>query len=345
VRVEGVYLQAIGQFLPDWVSAADAVADGRYRAEVFEASGLTGTHVSEKLSALEMAVLAARAALDRSAAEPDDVESHIHAGVYYQGPEGSYPPGYIQRELGISGAGSIEIRQGCNGLLAALEIAVGQVTGAAEVETVLVTTAQNFNTPLIDRWHGFGDSYILADGAAAAVVTAAPGFAELRSVCSGTLPELERWHRGTAPLSPPDAATAERVSMAERSAAFTDDELPLARAVESLSEFDVGIIQRALVDAGLNVGDLARVITINEDGRMVEFTTLGPLGLDLSRSVWDYGRSVGHVGAADLVISLEHLLGTRQVAPGDHLLLVSQGPGWLCSAAVVTLRETPPWLV
>lgn len=343
MRVEGVYLDAIGQFLPDWVSAADAVEDGRYRADVFEASGLTGTHVSEKLSALEMAVLAARTALERSSAEIEDVDTHVHAGVYYQGPEGSYPPGYIQRELGISGICSLEIRQGCNGLLAALEIAVGRLTGAAEAEAVLLTTGQNFNTPLIDRWHGFGDSYILADGAAAAVVTAEPGFAQLRSICSGTLPELERWHRGTAPLTPPVAETSERVSMAERAAAFTGDELPLAQAVETLSEFGVGIIQRALVDAGLNVADLARVITINEDGRMVEFTTLGPLGVDMSRSVWEYGRSIGHVGAADLLISLEHLLATGQVSAGDHLLLVSQGPGWLCSAAVLTVLENPSW--
>jgi 3-oxoacyl-[acyl-carrier-protein] synthase III len=344
VRVDGVYLDGIGQYLPDWVSAEDAVADGRYRAEVFEASGLTGTHVSTKLPALDMAVLAARAALERSSVATADVESHIHASVYHQGPEGSYPPGYVLRELGVTGVGSLEIRQGCNGLLAALEIAVGQLTGVAELAVALLTTAQNFETPLIDRWHGFGDSYILADGAAAAVVTTEPGFAEVRSICSGTLPELERWHRGDGPLTPPAGQTVEPVSMAARAAAFTDDEMPLARAVESLSEFDVGIIRRALVDADLNVADLARVITINEDARMTEFTTLGPLGVDLSRSVWDYGRSVGHVGAADLVISLEHLLVTGQVQPGDHLLLVSQGPGWLCSAAVLTLRERPSWL-
>ncbi|MBW4705756.1 MULTISPECIES: ketoacyl-ACP synthase III family protein [unclassified Micromonospora] len=344
MRVEGVYLDGIGHHLPDWVSAEDAVADGRYRAEVFEASGLTGTHISTKLPALDMAVLAARTALERSSAGTADVESHIHASVYYQGPEGSYPPGYILRELGVAGAGSLEIRQGCNGLLAALEIAVGQLTGVAELAVALLTTAQNFETPLVDRWHGFGDSYILADGAAAAVVTTEPGFAEVRSICSGTLPGLERWHRGDGPLTPPVEQSAEQVSMTARAAAFTDDEMPLARAVESLSEFDVGIIRRALVDADLNVADLARVITINEDARMTEFTTLGPLGIDVSLSTWDYGRSVGHVGAADLVISLDHLLDTGQVHPGDHLLLVSQGPGWLCSAAVLTLLEKPSWL-
>jgi 3-oxoacyl-[acyl-carrier-protein] synthase III len=338
-----VYIDAVGVFLPDWVDAADAVADGRYKQEVHAESGLTGTHIANGVSALDMAVNAARAAIERSEVDIEDIEALIHSGVYYQGPEGSYPPGYLLRELGVGSVPSFYVQQGCNGMLAALELAVGQITGAAGLANVLLTTGQNFNTPLIDRWHGFGDSYILADGAAAALISSDSGFAEVRSVNSGVLPDLEKWHRGNESLLPPTGEQTGRLSMAERAAQFTDNELPMSEAVENLSGFDLGIVQRSLVDADLNIDDLAKVIPINEDGRMVEFTTMGPLGLPMSSSTWEFGKSVGHVGAADLIISLEHLVLTGEVTKGDHVLLLSQGPGWICSSAVLTICDEPSW--
>ena len=343
MKAEGVFIDSVGVFLPDWISAEQGVADGLYDEEVYKASGLTGTHIAGGLPALDMAVTAARRALERSGTAPGDIESHIHSGVYYQGPDGSYPPAYILRELGVGGVPSLHIRQGCNGMLAALEIAVGQITGAAEVETALLTTAQNFTTPLIDRWRGFGDSYILADGAAAAVISAGRGFAELRAINSGTLPELEKWHRGDESLLPPRDGAGEKLAVAERAALFNDREMSLAETVERIGEFDLGIVHRSLVDAGLNASDLARVIPINQDGRMIEFSVLAPLGLPMSRSSWDFGRSVGHVGAADLIISLDHLVRTGELSPGDHVLLLSQGPGWISSSAVVTITDVPAW--
>ncbi|NED88358.1 3-oxoacyl-ACP synthase [Streptomyces sp. SID11233] len=341
MKVEGVFIDSVGVFLPEHVSAEQGVADGLYDEEVYKAGGLTGTHVAGEIPALDMAVAAARTALERSGLDADDIESHIHSGVYHQGPDGSYPPAYVLRELGVGNVPSLHIRQGCNGMLAALEIAVGQITGAAEVETALLTCGQNFSTPLIDRWRGFGDSYILADGAAAAVVSATGGFAELRAINSGTLAELEKWHRGDESLLPPQSTAGEKLAVAERAALFNEREMPLTETVERISEFDLGIVQRSLVDAGINAADLARVVPINQDGRMIEYAVLAPLGLPMSRSSWEFGRGIGHVGAADLLISLDHLVRTGELARGDHVLLLSQGPGWISSSAVVTITDLP----
>jgi 3-oxoacyl-[acyl-carrier-protein] synthase-3 len=51
------------------------------------------------------------------------------------------------------------------------------------------------------------------------------------------------------------------------------------------------------------------------------------------------------VGGADVFITLEHLVRTREVAPGDHVLLISQGPGWMSTACVVTVVDVPAWAV
>ena len=131
MRTEGVYLDSVGVFLPEWMSSEQAVADGLYEEEVWKSSGLTGAHVAGDVAALDMAVTASRTALERSELDPDEIGSHIHSGVFYQGPEGSYPPGYILRELAVEDASSLYLRQGCNWMLTALEVAVGRLAADA----------------------------------------------------------------------------------------------------------------------------------------------------------------------------------------------------------------------
>ncbi|WP_329141924.1 ketoacyl-ACP synthase III family protein [Streptomyces sp. NBC_01456] len=342
MRVENVHINSLGVTLHEWVSAEQAVADGLLGSEVPAANGLTGTHVSKDVPAVDLAVSAARTALERSKLDPDEIASHLHSGVYYQGPAGSYPPGYIQRELGLEGVSALYLQQGCNGMLGALEVAIGQITGASETEAVLLTTGENFTSPEIDRWTGYGQSYFLGDGGAAALLSAEEGFAEVRSLHAGLLPALEKWHRGDAPLLLRDEPGS-MADMAERAERFTETELSLSETLEKLSVFDLGVIHRALVDADVNASDLAKVVPIHMDGRMIEFSVMTPLGLPMSKSSFDIGKGVGHVGGADVFLSLEHLVRTREVGPGDHVLLISQGPGWICTACVVTISELPTW--
>ncbi|MHB9864412.1 ketoacyl-ACP synthase III family protein [Streptomyces sp. YIM S03343] len=341
MRVENVYIESLGVVLHEWASAAEAVAAGRLDAEVQAANGLTGVHIAGDIPAMDMAVEAARTALDRSKIDPEDIGAHIHCAVHYQGPDGSYPPGYILRELGLPSIPALYLRQGCDGMLSALEVAIGKLTGPAEAGAVLLTTGENFSSPDMDRWKGFGQAYILGDGAAAALVSDEPGFAEVRSLTSGVLHELESWHRGDGPLllRAEDGPTS---GMVERAEQF-EQQMPLSETMEKLTLFGLDIIHRALVDADLNASDLAMVIPINMDGRMIEYSIMMPLGLPMTRCGWDFGRSVGHVGGADVFITLEHMIRTGKLTPGDNVLLFSQAPGWLCSAAVLTITERPGW--
>ncbi|WP_035845814.1 ketoacyl-ACP synthase III family protein [Kitasatospora azatica] len=343
MQVSGVYIDSIGVHLPEWVSAEKAVVDGIYDADIQAANGLTGTHIAGDVPAVEMAITAARNAVERSELELDEVESHIHSGVFFQGPEGSYPPGYILRELGVSGASSLDLRLGCNGLLGSLEVAVGQITGAAKAKNVLLTTAENWGTPLLNRWLGLGPAFILADGASSVLLSSEGGFAEVRAVKSGVLPELEQWHRGEDSLLPPQDLETNPYDLSNRATVFNEKTMSLTDVLEKLTVFNLNIVFGCLVDAGLNGSDLAKVIAINTDGRMIEQGLMAPLGLGMDRSTWDFGKSVGHMGGSDVIVSLNHLLESGELAPGDHVLLTSSGPGWTCTAAVITILAKPSW--
>lgn len=344
MKVENVHINSLGVVLPEWASVEAAVANGLMDAETVAANGLTGTHIAGDVPAMDMAVAAARTALDRSKLDQEAIGAHVHSAVHYQGPEAAYPPGYIQRELGLHSVPAFYLQQGCNGMLGALEVAIGQMTGAAEAEAVLLTTGENFSSPGVDRWKGIGQAYISGDGGAAVIVSADEGFAEVRALNAGVLNELEKWHRGDGPLllrGTDDPAG----NMSERATRFTETEMSLSETIEKLTLFGLDLIHRTLVDAGLNASDLAKVVSINMDGRMIEYSIMMPLGLPMSKSAWDYGKSVGHIGGADVFITLEHLVRTREVGVGDHVLLFSQGPGWLSTAAVVTITDLPPWAI
>jgi 3-oxoacyl-[acyl-carrier-protein] synthase-3/clorobiocin biosynthesis protein CloN2 len=98
-----------------------------------------------------------------------------------------------------------------------------------------------------------------------------------------------------------------------------------------------------LDEAGLELDQIAR-IAFNHASREVVEDRLGPLGVQLERTTWEYGSTVGHVGAADQVIAFDHLLDSGAVGPGSHLLLLGVGPGVNIAGAVIRVHAVPPWL-
>ncbi|MEU7584323.1 ketoacyl-ACP synthase III family protein [Streptomyces sp. NPDC041068] len=343
MRVEDVYIDSIGTYLPTWVATEDAPGIGEYQLGEFTAAGLVGTYVAGDEPAVDMAVRAARNAIERSAADVAAIDAHVHGSVYYQVPEGAYAPGYILRELGAGNIPSFDVHQGCNGLLGALEVGIGQLTGAARRKNVLLTTASNFTTPLFNRWNDFGTSSIYSDGAAAAVANSTGGFVKVRSLNSGTLHEIEKWHRGEESLLPPRGEAAKHFNMGERSQYFVDNVMDFAQLFQTFFKFDLDVINESLSDADVTAAEISKVITINVDTRMVDQALLRPLGIPAERLCAEYGKKVGHSGGADIFLTLDHLARTGELQPGDNILMTSQGPGWICSAAVLTVVDLPSW--
>jgi 3-oxoacyl-[acyl-carrier-protein] synthase-3/clorobiocin biosynthesis protein CloN2 len=63
----------------------------------------------------------------------------------------------------------------------------------------------------------------------------------------------------------------------------------------------------------------------------------------MSRSTWEFGRALGHLGPSDQIVSLEHLVSTGELRPGDHFLMLGVGPGVTISAAVLRIDAPAPW--
>jgi len=342
MRTPGLFVRGTGVCVADRVAVTDAVAAGWYEADEAEATGFVSIAVAGDVPALDLGLSAARTALKRADVSAAALSHLFHVDVYHSGPEGWCPYAYLQRHLATGDVFATGIRQGCNGMFGALVLADAALRVAPADRSALVVSADNFDSPLLDRWR-CNPGLVMADGAAALVLSRTSGFAEIRSVASVTLADLEGLHRGATPLHPSDVTMGRQLDFGARFAEFASSGgFGPDSGLEFVRRF-AGLVDQLLEEAGVGLDQITRV-AFNHAGREMVEDRLGPLGVPLERTTWEYGSTIGHAGAGDQVISFDHLLDTGAVGAGSHLLLLGVGPGVSIAGAVIRVLSVPPWV-
>ncbi|WP_156754444.1 ketoacyl-ACP synthase III family protein [Actinokineospora pegani] len=341
MRVDDVHLAAVGTFLPPAVTTAHAVEQGWYAEADRAAAGFESVLVAGDLPAPDMAVSAARAAIARSGLAADDFAALLHATTYHQGPDGWSAPHYVLRETVDRPISAVELRQGCVGMIAALELAAHRLTAERGADAVLLTTSDNFSAPIVDRWNA-AKLFLLADGAAAAVVSRRGGFARVASVAAYSNPGMEELHRGGERLFPPGITRGVSLNFEQRSEHWREQwSRGVAPPIGDLGECVAGAAETALADAGVPMDKITRVCHVGFARGPLHAIYLDALGVDAERGTWEITRTTGHVGAADPFIGLERLWRTGAVVPGDHVMLIANAPGMEAGCAVVEITASP----
>lgn len=341
-----MFISGLGAYIAPTVELSWAVEQGLYPAEDVERYGLTSAAVAGDMPAPEMALSAAQDAFKRCGWPPNEVDLLLYASTWPQGPVGWMPHSHLQRHLVGGHPLAAELNQGCNGMFGALELAVCYLRAEPDRRAALLVAADNFGTPLLDRWR-MGPGLVVGDAASAVVLTKERGFARLLSVCSGTVPEAEGLHRGAEPLFPPGFTVGRGVDFEARSEEYRRD--AISRNVGTLQMIRVQqelirVAKRSLSEAGVGIDQITRVAFMNYSREAVEQRCMAALMLPSSKSTWNFGRTIGHCGASDQIISLDHLVKTAQLGSGDHMLLIGTGPGVVTSCAIVKILNAPPWL-
>lgn len=347
MRVDDIFIAGLGAYVPPSFSAAKAVELGLYDPVEYAAAGWTGAAVAGDLPAPDMAVRAARQAMAGSGHTASDVDLLLHATFFHQGPDGWSPHHYVQRNTIGRTIPSFEIRQACNGMLGGMELAACFLTAAPGRIAALITGADNFGAPLVDRWRYLAGAAtdrgsILGDAGSAVVLSTRAGFARLRAINSASLPDFEEVYRGDAPLFPPSSTIGRPMELGSRIAEFARRH-PVAyeAAREKLQRVRTELALRTLAEAGLRPVDISRATHVFSGGEGYLRAILGPLGIDPARGMLEYGRGVGHLGVNDHIVGLHHLRQTGAVGPGDHVLMLGNGVGIALSCAVVEILDQP----
>ncbi|MCP2342415.1 ketoacyl-ACP synthase III family protein [Actinomadura rupiterrae] len=340
MRCDGLFLSGLAHHLPAPVDAAGAVAEGRYDPSDHAADQYASVTVATGEAPPEMAAAAARLALRRAGTPPGDVALLLHASAWFQGVDYWPAAAFVHREvLGEAGryAPAMDVQQMCAGALGALELAASYLAAEPARRAALVTTADRFGGPGFDRWRADLSGLVYGDGGAAAVL-GREGFARLLSVGTVVDTELEGMYRGDEPFA---TAPGRPVDVRARRAAFAAGAGQQLggigdRTTSGLTE----AIDRTLKDAGLALDDIHRFVFPNVGLRVLRTRYCEPLGIDLARTTWDWGRRTGHVGAADQLTGLAHLAESGRAGSGDRVLLVGIGAGfaWTCAAVEITAR-------
>ncbi|WP_306216113.1 ketoacyl-ACP synthase III family protein [Actinoplanes sp. RD1] len=343
MKTHGIRIAGLGVYLPPVFDAQRAVELGLYDKDEYEWYGWSGATVAGDTPAPDMAVHAARQAMQRSGVDPADLALHLHASGHAQGPEGWSPQHYVLRHVTDRDIPSFCTWQACAALIGSMELAASYLQAVPERSAVLLTGGDNVGTPNMNRW-AFGiQNGVLGDGASAVVLSKHTGFASLLSINSGSTAEVEQQYRGAEPLFPPSQVTGKKMDFKERFAAAGGVEQTVLNVVRRQGELRTELALRSMAEADITPADITRVVHVFTGQENYLKVIIDPMGLSTDKGLLDFGRQLGHLTVSDQIIGLNHLVETKQVGPGDHVLIVAHGGGTAISCAVVRIDTAVDW--
>lgn len=333
---QDIFIAATGTFLPPPFSVEKAVADGCYDAKEAAETRLESIRVADQESAPEMAVHAARHALQRSALNPQDISLLLHASICFQGIDFHPIASYIHNTvLGEHSALALEVKGLSNGSMACLELATSYLTASPQRSCAMVTTADRFHEGWLDRWSA-DTGMVMADGAAALILSREKGFARVLSIVTVSDPSLERMHRGICEF----ATGPQRIDIHQRKR----DYLAEVGLDHMLQRFRNGLresVVQALVEADTQLNEVERFIVPHVGHVLLQREYIDELGIPESATTWHWGKTVGHMGAGDQIAGLDYLVQTKELKHGDRCMLLGVGAGFSWTSAVIEYVETP----
>jgi hypothetical protein len=125
--------------------------------------------------------------------------------------------------------------------------------------------------------------------------------------------------------------------LVERMDAFFGDDGRAALAFATqVNERNRVVFERVCAAAGVPAGSVERVIYLH-DSRNAFGELAKELGVGLDRTNCELAMKYGHLGPADQLLSLERLLGSGELVPGDPAAVLTMGSGmqWACTLLAI----------
>jgi 3-oxoacyl-[acyl-carrier-protein] synthase-3 len=340
MRVTDLHLNGIGSDLGALTPAAAPLAAGEFSRDDAVRSGQLSTAVAE-LSGPELAVRAGRKALQQArdvTGEPVWPTLCLHSGIYHSGVDFWHAGSYVRDQLGI-GAGpglTLELGAMSNSVVAGLDVAASVLRGRPDHDTALITAGDRFGGPGFPHW-GTDIGIVYGDAGSAVVLSKQPGLARIRAITSYTDPSLEGLQRGDEPFRQASVAAHRGLDIRRRKRQWLARNGGAASVDSRNAAAVTSVVKTALADAGVDLPDIAKICAPHYGRRLVETQVLRPLGIPEQRTMTELGLRVGHLGASDQVVALEHLLRHGEAGPGDHVLLLGIGVGMTWTAVILQL--------
>ncbi len=287
------------------------------------------------VTATTLAARAARDALEGVRLRPDEIDLVVLAASEVPEYVNWDPSGALARELGIDRTQTLLLTEGCASGVTGLGMVAGLLAVQPEIERVLFVAVNRVSE--FHRNRMTVNNAVHSDGAVAAVLRRGHPRLQWLSTEQFTDPDLCDWFRtdygGSVAPVPPEgwssrAAPAGHVRVQEH---FAKDPARLREFGEQINSRLIDVIDGACKRAGLDRGDVAHLIYINDPDGIAE--VVEPLGLAPEHTNVSIAVRHGHMGAADQLTSLGEHLSRGDLAKGDVVALtgISIGMRWYCT--------------
>jgi 3-oxoacyl-[acyl-carrier-protein] synthase-3 len=337
MRFDDIWIAGTGATLGDPVPIAGAVAAGSYSAEAAASTGMI-SYAQAAEAPPEMAVTSGRQAIKAAAergAEVDQGTQHLHSHAGFQGIDQWSAACWIAGELIGTQLDTmpITIAAWSNGSVAGLDVAASMLSTNPALPSALLTLADRFGPPG-DRFYT-SPGMVFGDGAAAAVLSRGGGRLRLRSCVAETDTVLGGLSRGDEPfrLAPsheaPDSRRRTREFLALGEVSLRDIQTRTAERTRS-------VVTRALAEAGVGHDEVDWLVGPFIGRTLYRNSFERPLDVTPKHTLLELGLTIGHLGAADQIYGLHHLLESDLLEPGARVLVIGTGMGFTFSAAVLT---------
>lgn len=341
--IESLYLNGAAVAYPETrVSVSDALAQGLVR-DFDETIGNPDVPVFESDAPVaDLAVEALRDTLKSANTEAADVGLLLHCGWWHQGFDMWSAAHYVAHQTGALNALPMNISQGCNAPMAALELVTRSMLSDRAIRAAAVTAADAMQAPQLDRWN-LNYGCVHGDAGTAMVVSrAAAGSSSFRivSIASSAAPELEEMNRsGHRPTPGPAMRQGGTLDLKSAKKAYLQ-EFGLEHFTRLARESLTGCVREALGDAGLSgAEDRVRVVAVPRLSEKIFETVyrpqLSPFFGD-EKLMWHGGRTA-HLGVADVGANISDIYQEKNLQADDLCVIVNAGGGYTWSCLVLEL--------
>ena len=326
-----VGLAGTASYLPErWLTAAEvAELSGIPERVVVEKFGLRGKHIAapdEHVS--DLSVQAAERLLAETGVEPTSIDVVMYYGSMWRDYAVWQVAPHIAYRIGATNAFAVEYDNVSHGTAIALRIARDLLRAEEELATILVVAAcrESYLLDYANERSRF--MFNFGDGAVAGLLVGDSARNEVlgaHAITNGAY-SLQVKVPGGGSVDPEGYRFLDVQDPAEMKGGLDQESLPNFLAAAR------GAAERS----GLSLAEIDFVCPLHTK-RSMFLALLGELGMREDQAV--YLDDTGHMSGVDPLLGLDRAVRDGRVRDGDHVLLLSAGPGYTWAATVVRWGE------